>query len=60
MNLFGRQTKTYNFIKILITDRVRSTRGGNIFSLSVSSHLGGGIYLLDDLGGGVPTLMSGW
>ena len=32
---------------IFLTDRVRSTRGGYIFSLSVSSHLGrgGGTYL---------------
>ena len=42
----------------LLTDRVRSTRGGYIFSLSVSSHLrrGGGVPTFQGLdGGGVPT-----
>ena len=34
----------------IITDRVRSTRGGNIFSLFVCPHLGGG---------GVPTFRMG-
>ena len=43
---------------VIITDRVRSTRGGYIFSLFVCSHLGGGYpgrpppHL--DLDGGVP------
>ena len=41
----------------LFTDRLRSTRGGNIFSLSVSSHLGGGGYPIPGLGG-VPHPMS--
>ena len=36
----------------VITDRKRSTRGGYIFSLSVSSHLGGVPHPAD--GGGVP------
>ena len=55
----------------LITDRVRSTRGGNIFSLLVCSHPGGGVptqvwmggeggtYSQVWTGGGVPTLRSG-
>ena len=38
----------------LITDRVRSTRGGYIFSLSVSSHPGGG-YPIRLTGGGTPS-----
>ena len=40
---------------ILITDRVRSTRGGYIFSLSVSSHLGGGYPIQVWTGGGTPS-----
>ena len=39
---------------LFLTDRVRSTRGGYIFSLSVSSHLGGGGVPIPDPGGGVP------
>ena len=35
----------------IITDRVRSTRGGNIFSLSVCPHPGGGGTYLPDGGG---------
>ena len=35
----------------MLTDRVRSTRGGYIFSLSVSSHLGGGGYPIQLMGG---------
>ena len=38
--------------EIFITDRVRSTRGGNIFSLSVCPHPGGCTYLTDSGGGG--------
>ena len=41
----------------IFTDRIRSTRGGNIFSLSVSSHPGG--YLLRS-GWGEYLLKSGW
>ena len=41
----------------IFTDRVRSTRGGNIFSLSVCPHPGGGTYLPDGGGGGY--LLSG-
>ena len=43
--------KIQNF---LFTDRVRSTRGGNVFSLCVSSHLGGGVPTFRVVGG-VPT-----
>ena len=44
-----------------ITDRVRSTRGGNIFSLFVCSHPGGGGTYLpkSGWGGGVPTFRVG-
>ena len=57
----------FGFVCSIFTDRVRSTRGGNIFSLSVSSHLGrggggypipgpgGGEYPIPGLGGGTPT-----
>ena len=39
--------------RFFVTARVRSTREGNVFSLSVSSHLGGGgTYLPDGVGGG--------
>ena len=42
----------YMIYRKIITDRVRSTRGGNVFSLCVSSHLGGrGTYLPDGGGG---------
>ena len=44
---------------MLITDRVRSTRGGNIFSLSVCPHPGGGVPTFRMVGGGY-LLRSGW
>ena len=46
------ETILFIFKDQFLTDRVRSTRGGYIFSLSVSSHLGKG-------GGGVPTFRAG-
>ena len=39
----------------IFTDRVRSTRGGNIFSLSVCPHPGWGVPTFRMVGGGVPT-----
>ena len=43
----------------LITDSVRSTRGGYIFSLSVSSHRGGGVPHPAGRGGGTPSSWLG-
>ena len=49
-------TRTFLSSNDLLTDRVRSTRGGYVFSLSVSSHLGGGgVPTFPGLDGGVPT-----
>ena len=48
----------FSFLKLL-TDRVRSTRGGYIFSLSVSSHLGGVPHPADGGGGGYPIQLMG-
>ena len=58
---FSLETKTAWGGFLIITDRVRSTRGGNVFSLSVSPHLGGGggVTYLPDGGGGGGYLLSG-